>query len=54
MACSSLLPSAMPQDVELGTLEYVNLDRHQSMEAIVAAARRQNKLVLANFVEWPG
>lgn len=44
--------------VELGLLEYVNLVDGavgpMSLEAIVALAREQNKLVFANFVEWPG
>lgn len=46
--------------VELGSLDYVNLTQNfevmtdLTVEKIVAKAKSQGKMILANFVEWPG
>jgi len=50
-------PVAAPanQNVELGTINYVNLDgSHGNMDAALSEAQRTGKPIFANFVEFPG
>ena len=61
-ACESgrtdFLPSglSMPQAVELGTIEYVNIvdGRHGDMKTALALAAETGKPLFCNFVEWSG
>ena len=43
--------------IELGTIEYLNLDadkKHGDLQQALDAAKRNNKPIFANFAEWPG
>jgi len=43
--------------IELGTIEYVNLDadnKHGDFQQALDAAKSANKPIFANFAEWPG
>jgi hypothetical protein len=45
------------QPAELGMLSYINLTengRHGLFEPVIPKATETNKLIFANFVEWPG
>ena len=49
--------STPEQAEELGTIEYVNLDkalRHGDMEKALAIAKETGKPLFCNFVEWEG
>ena len=49
------MKSPARQHTELGTINYVNLDgEHGSIEKALEIAKKENKPIFANFVEFPG
>lgn len=45
------------QEVELGTIDYVNIDssgRHGEIEKALAIAKETGKPLFCNYVEWSG
>lgn len=50
-----VLAAPAKQHVELGSINYVNLDgTHGDMEIALSEAKRTGKPIFANFVEFPG
>jgi hypothetical protein len=50
-------PLALGQAVELGDINYINLDKnkkHGDFISAINAAAASNKPIFANFVEWSG